>query len=305
MARIYIDAWCVKRDASGMGRYARALIPALAAAAPQHEFIILRPASYRGQPPLADAAATQVREVFVHRPTADAATLVARPFLEPAFRRFGRADVYHSLFHLLPIGIRRGRFAPRRIVVSLHDLIWIDRDPRAERHRIEAEWLRRFGGIAIPYALRMADHVICGSNATSNRAAGWVPPDRRTTVYYGIDASWLRPPAAVDTGSPYVAAFGVPKAYKNIQALIRALPLVRQHHPGLRLVLIGGDGGTAGQIRSAGLTDHVSVRAHVDDAEVRALSSCRRWSKDSACRRSKPWRSARRWSCRILTRCAK
>jgi glycosyltransferase involved in cell wall biosynthesis len=271
MARIYIDAWCVKSDASGMGRYAHALLPALVAAAPRHEFIILRPSSHRGRPPFVDPAAATIREAFVHRPSADAVTLAARPFLEPAFRHFGRADIYHSLFHLLPLGLRLGRWAPRRIVVSLHDLIWLDRDPRAEPRRIEAEWLRRFGGIAIPHALRAADHVICGSDATSNRAARWVPPGRRTTVHYGIDASWLGPLATHDTSPPYIAAFGVAKAYKNIRCLIRALPLVRLRHPDLRLVLIGGDGGAAEEIHQAGLTSHVSVRSPVSDPDVRAL----------------------------------
>src|SRR5712671_5530150 len=127
MARIYIDAWCMKSDASGMGRYGRGLIPALAAAAPQHEFIILRPSSHRTRGPIiVPGSATNAREVFVPRPDADWVTLLVQPLLARVFRAHGHPDVYHSLFHVLPVGLRRGPSAPRAIVVSLHDLIWID-----------------------------------------------------------------------------------------------------------------------------------------------------------------------------------
>jgi len=273
MARIFIDTWCVKSDASGMGRYGHGLVAALAAAAPHHEFIVLRTSRQGGRAPLTPLDRPAVREVFVHRPAADWATLAERPLLEPAFRRYGPPDLYHSLFHLVPIGLRVGRMAPRRTVVSLHDFIWLDRDARAEPRRLEAEWLKRFGALAIPHALRSADHVICGSDATSRRAAQWVPVERRTTVYYGLGNDWF---AAGASGSdaqraspPYIAAFGVAKAYKNVRCLVRALPLVRRERGDVRLMLLGGDGGTADEVRAAGLADHVVVRERLSDDELR------------------------------------
>ena len=271
MARIYIDAWCVKSETSGMGRYGRGLVPALVSAAPQHEFVVLRPASQRGRASLVPLGATSAQEVFVHRPRADWATLFTRPMIEPAFRRFGRADLYHSLFHLLPLGLTRGRMAPRRIAVSLHDLIWIDRDAGAEPRRLEAEWLKRFGRVAIPQALRTADHVICGSDATSDRAARWVPADRRTTVHYGLEESWFRPIEATGTSPQYVAAFSVAKAYKNVGCLIRAMTLVRAQRSDVGLVLIGGDATVSADVRASGLADQVIIREHVGDDETRRV----------------------------------
>jgi glycosyltransferase involved in cell wall biosynthesis len=255
-----------------MGRYARGLIPALVSAAPQHEFIVVRPAGHRRRAPLIPPGAASAREAFIARPSADWTTLFARPLLEPAFRRFGRPDIYHSLFHLLPIGLRAGRFAPRQIVVSLHDLIWLDRDVRAERQWLEAAWLKRFGAVAIPHALRAADHVLCGSEATSARAARWLPSNRRTTVYYGIDERWLDEGAAADPAQPpYIAAFGVDKAYKNVRCLIRALPLVRTHRPDVRLVLIGGDGGAGADIRASSAAGQISMIGGLEDDQLRAL----------------------------------
>jgi glycosyltransferase involved in cell wall biosynthesis len=273
MARIYIDAWCVKSETSGMGRYGRGLVPALVAAAPQHEFIVLRPAGQRDRTPLVPSAAASAREVFVHRPNADWTTLFTRPVLERAFRRFGRADLYHSLFHLLPLGLRHGRTAPRRIAVSLHDFIWLDRDARAEPRRLEAEWLKRFGSVAIPHALRSADHVICGSDATSNRAARWVPADRRTTIHYGLEEGWFRDIERPDASPPYIAAFSVGKAYKNIGCLIRAMTRVRAQRPDVRLVLIGGNRVAGADVRASHLTDHVIVRDQLTDDELRHVIS--------------------------------
>jgi glycosyltransferase involved in cell wall biosynthesis len=264
----------MKSDASGMGRYGRGLIPALAAAAPHHEVIILRPASHQARGPIvAKSPATNAREVFMRRPDADWVTLLVRPLLDRVFREHGRPDIYHSLFHLLPAGLRRGPLAPRRIVVSLHDLIWIDHAHQNGGNWIEAEWLKRFGGIAIPAALRTADHVICGSQATSDRASVWVPSERRTTIHHGIDTRWLLTPASPAGGSPYVAAFGFAKPHKNIRCLVRAFAKVREQRPDLRLVLVGGDGGAADELRAAGLAEHVTITGPLQDDEVRAVMS--------------------------------
>jgi glycosyltransferase involved in cell wall biosynthesis len=280
MARIYLDTWCMNSESSGMGRYGRGLIPALVAAAPRHEFIILRPAGHATRGPLIPPSPPVAsREVFMRRPRPDWTTVLAQPLLARVFSRYGRPDIYHSLFHVLPVGLRSGRFAPRRIVVTLHDLIWIDHAHDAGQNWLAAEWLERFGRAAIPYALRTADHVICGSDATSNRAAAWLTADRKTTVHYGIEDAWLVPAAAPAAASPaaasppYIAAFGVPKPYKNIALLVRAFARLRQRRPDVHLVLIGGDGGAGPQIRSAKLDAHVTVTGSLNDGDLRALVS--------------------------------
>jgi glycosyltransferase involved in cell wall biosynthesis len=269
MARIYLDAWCMKREPSGVSRYCRGLIPALIAAAPQHDFVILRPAGDERRDPLSPrTGAASVREVFVRRPGPDWTTLTSRPALDRVFREHGRADVYHSLFHLLPLGLRRGRLAPRRIVVTLHDLIWIDHAHLVERRWLAAAWLTRFGRAVIPHALRSADHVVCVSNATGRRAAEWLPMNRTTIVHHGVDERWFARPVASPAVDPYIAAFGVPKAYKNIRCLVRAFEDVRKQWPGLRLLLIGGDGGVGAQIRAAGLDPFVTVTGRIGDEDL-------------------------------------
>ena len=58
----YLDAWGIKGEPSGVGRYCRELIPRLVSQAPHHEFIVLRPSRLAHPEPIAD-----VREIVVPR----------------------------------------------------------------------------------------------------------------------------------------------------------------------------------------------------------------------------------------------
>lgn len=272
MARIYLDARAALGNSSGVGRYVRGLVPELAAQAPRHDFVVIR--ARHGSGPSFPHAANVIEE-----PTggtgSTADLLLPSRALRRVFRTRGRPDLYHSLFHLVPFGIRHGAAAPRRVVVTLHDCIWIDYARQVERTAIAAAWRRQLASVAIPYALRASDHVICNSDATAHDAERWIPRQRLTTIHHGVDREFLVPSATVreerGQGSPYVAAFGVPKAYKNIGCLVRAFARLRERHPSLRLVLIGGDGGVRQEIERLGLTEQVTVVRAVTDANVRAL----------------------------------
>lgn len=278
MAFICLDAWGMVGEPSGVSRYCRGLIPELVAQAPEHEFVVLRPTPKPAyaQPIVSSAS---VRELIVtHRPS-DLAYVLSSPVLGRVFRRHGRPDLFHSLFHLLPLGLRRGRFAPRRVVVTLHDTIWIDYAHLVERNWIAAEARRQFSRRVIPYALRTADHVMCNSVATAERASEWVSPDRTTTVHHGVETEFFQPapppspalPALIREGRPYVAAFGVPKAYKNIQCLVRAFGKAHAENPRLRLVLIGNDGGVASLVREMDARAQVTVTGRLGDADLRSV----------------------------------
>jgi glycosyltransferase involved in cell wall biosynthesis len=202
------------------------------------------------------------------------ALALSRPRLTSAFRTHGPADVYHALFHVVPYGIRVGRHAPPRVVVTLHDLIWIDHAKQVASRPLHAAWRRRVGTSLIPYALTIADHVICNSETTALGADRWIPPERRSVVYMGVDEAFLARPAyeprnEATHGAPYLTAFGVPKPYKNIACLVEALAMVRREHPALRLVLLGGDGGVQADIQRLGLQAVVDVRRNLRDEELR------------------------------------
>jgi glycosyltransferase involved in cell wall biosynthesis len=270
MARIYLDARAALGP-SGLHRYCEGLIPQLAALARQHEFVVIR---LRRAGPVPFSSAPNVRELLVDGVTGTVALLSSRGQLDQIFRTAGAPDLLHSLFHVIPIGIRRLRMAPKRIVVTLHDLIWVDYARLVEPTAAHACWRRCLGVTAIRYALRTADHVVCNSEATRRSAERWVSSARSTTVHHGVAEDFFRSDDTERTvvgDSPYIAAFGVPKAYKNVTCLVRAFGLLAQERPDLRLVLLGGDGGASAAIETLGLADRVSVRGAVSDADLRAI----------------------------------
>jgi glycosyltransferase involved in cell wall biosynthesis len=268
MARIYLDARAASSPRSGVGRYVGGLVPELAVQAPHHEFVVLRP---HDVPPV--SSAPNVLDVPVRGTRGTLPLVMSAGKLHRMFERYGTADVYHALFHLVPFGVRRGPARPRRIVVTLHDLIWIDYARQVEPNVVAAAWRRRLALLTIPYALRVADHVLCNSHVTSESAGRWVPPARRTVVHLGVSDVFFEHGNISTTplDGDYIAAFGVPKAYKDIACLVRAFARVRTERPNLRLVLIGGDGGVTHEIRRAGLMPAVTVVRDAQDDEVRAL----------------------------------
>jgi glycosyltransferase involved in cell wall biosynthesis len=267
MSRVYLDARAATGRMCGVSRYCHGLIPELVAQAPNLEFIIIH-----AEPSL-QTFGGGAREVRV-RGTTLPPTLASAGPLRRVFSRLGPADIFHGLFQWLPLGIRRGGLAPARTLVTIHDLIWIDYPDQIARIPGAAAFHRRVGELAMSYALRTADHVVCNSIATVNSVARFVAAKRCTPVHLGVSDVFRTPPAAdarPPYDDPYVVAFGVRKPYKNIACLVRAFALVRQTHPDLRLVLIGDDGLSARTIKGLGLRPFVRIVPVPSDATVRDL----------------------------------
>jgi glycosyltransferase involved in cell wall biosynthesis len=270
VARIYLDARAVLGP-SGLNRYCQGLIPELAAQAPSHQFIVIRLRRAAGTP---YCSAPNVDEVFVDGVTGTLPLLLSRGRLGRIFRRTGAPDLLHALFHVVPFGVRTLPDHPKRIVVTLHDLIWVDHAREVEPTAVHAWWRQRLGSTAIRYALRTADHVVCNSEATRRAAERWIAPARCTVVYHGVGREFFARDGdngAPNDRAPYVAAFGVPKAYKNIACLVRAFALLAGERPDLGLVLLAGDGGARADINRLGLADRVTVYGPLTDPQLRAV----------------------------------
>lgn len=270
MARIYLDARAANSTTSGVGRYCDALVDALVCQSPHHEYIVI------AGPDVSARMASRGTRCVTAGGRGSVGLALSRPQLGRALRSYGQPDLYHALFHIVPFGIRVGAQAPTRIVVTLHDLIWIDHARAVASNAVTAAWRKTLGSSLIPYALGIADHVICNSDATAKSAARWLSPERRTVVHMGVGQAFLSSSASesgamATTAPPYITAFGVPKPYKNIVCLVRALHTLRRGHPNVRLVLLGGDGGARAETARLGLQSTVEVRANVSDADVRSL----------------------------------
>jgi hypothetical protein len=153
--RIGLDMRMVDTIETGLGRYARELARRLPALRPEWDFVLIK------RPPLAGVNlghGLNVKETVVPGYLDHPRNLLAGPQIN----RLG-LDLYHSLHHFLPLGLR----IPR-VLVTLHDLIWVEhaRLTFDTRHA----WLmwrvtNLYGLATMRHALAGAHHVIIPRNA--------------------------------------------------------------------------------------------------------------------------------------------
>jgi alpha-1,3-rhamnosyl/mannosyltransferase len=257
-AVIGIDARAADPVPTGLTTYARELVKAITTIGLEHSFVVIRRPD--SGPPFAEGP--NVRELLK---AGDAST----PTLAGRISTLG-LDVYHSLHHFLPIGLR----APR-IVVTLHDLIWLEHPEliRGGRAAFATRWITHlYARAAITQAIARADRVIAISGYTAERAQAYfgLAPERIEVVHHGVAHEKFRPadapirltpdPTSVNTAlirlkpdstsvntaaaaERYFLCVGNSKPYKNVTTAVRAFAMCAGDLPGVKLFLAGrGDG---------------------------------------------------------------
>jgi glycosyltransferase involved in cell wall biosynthesis len=284
--RIYLDARNLTDKPSGVGRYAQFLIPELVRlAGGAHRFVVIRHASERA--PLDCSGHRDVEEHFVEDHIGKLSDFVTGAgWLHAVFREHGAPDIYHNLFHISPLGLGLfGDYKPRH-VITLHDLIWIDHPMASQGTALKAGAMWAFGRAAIGATVAGADHVICISEPTRERAEARFGAFAHTIIPHGVHQRYFEAAGGapdgvlgelVAAGVPYVLAVGNAKLYKNLQTLLRAFALLKARRGRLaRLVLVGPCGGLAGLVRELGLEADVVLPGFVDDEGLcRALAHAR------------------------------
>jgi hypothetical protein len=108
--RICIDARSLRDTPTALGRYARVLVEHIAKLDRENEYIIVRrPSSHW---PIAQQA--NFHEISLPHDISSVQNILWGARTINALK----ADIYHSLFHFLPTGVRAGS-----VVISLHDFI--------------------------------------------------------------------------------------------------------------------------------------------------------------------------------------
>lgn len=283
--QVVLDARFITEKPGGVARYAQSLIPELVRQEPSFRWVVVRHESNRE--PLAVSGEPNVREVFLPHRVARVPDFVAgAAWARRLFAGEGAPAIYHALFHIAPLGLRR--LGPR-LVVTLHDLIWVDHPHAAKPSWVRAAWIRAegdrlFGRVAIGATLRAADHVISVSRYTADAATRHFGPLPQTVIPHGVDADWFEPQAEPggevgrlrEAGVPYVMAVGNDKPYKNLELLIEAFARYAARRDGARdarLVIVGPSAGLDGAIAARGLSARVIRTGFLAEDELRRALS--------------------------------
>ena len=276
--RICIDARSLRDVPTSLGRYAADLVSHIAKLDRENEYIVVRRPSRHG--PIADQA--NFREIFSPHDISSAHNILAGARVINALD----ADVYHSLYHFLPIGVRA-----RRIVITLHDLIWVDHSYLADGRRWR-RWVKgSLGSMGIRRAIATADHIVAVSASTRQAALDHgVPADKVTAILHGVAPAWHSDnaePAPFDLDNatdqqaildglaerPFAFGLGNSLPYKNLPRLVHAFAQVAPAHPDLALVFAGRGEGNPQLVRLAhqlGLSDRVLLVGQLSDDQIRA-----------------------------------
>ena len=280
-----LDRPCVLVDArhiidvpSGVGNYARHLIPRMVAQASDMRWIIVRHTSHTA--PLCDTQDPSHYVEVAH----DLHNGHWRDFLfgsgnlHEILRTWGPAHIAHNLFHISPMRwMHFGSYEPRTIT-TLHDLIWLDHARDSQPNLQKAAWVKLYGQLSIPATLRRSDHVICVSQATADRAASWVPHDRRSVILHGVDDAFFEPanvpPHSLTSrlaDEPYIVCVSSDKPYKNVDVLVRAFAAHRALIPRGKLVLVGRYDRIRQLVATLDIADHVIFTGMLDQPQLHAV----------------------------------
>jgi glycosyltransferase involved in cell wall biosynthesis len=267
--RICIDARSLRPTPTGLGRYAANLTGHLARIDKDNEYIIIRRPSSLG--PIVEQP--NFREIFLPYDISSVKNILFGAATINALE----ADIYHALFHFLPLGVRA-----RQRLITLHDLIWVDHaklsDGRNWRRWIKAT----LGGSGVRRAMETADHIITVSDSTRLTAVEGhgMAASKFTVIYHGVEADFFKPstadPPKACKGRRYIFALGNSLPYKNIPRLVLAFAKIAAEEKDLMLVLGGRGEGyreLARLLARLNLTERVHFSEQMTEEQLRACYS--------------------------------
>jgi glycosyltransferase involved in cell wall biosynthesis len=263
---IGLDARMVGRTPSGLGTYATELTRAIVARDPQHHYVVIR--TPESGAPIASGA--NVRDAVVASPLDTPGNLLRGGEIS----RLG-LDLYHGLHHFLPPALR----VPR-VVVTLHDLIWIEHRDLIVDGRFGALNRRvthMYARAAMGYTVRRADRLIAVSAHTARRAIAHygIDASQIEVVHHGVDrhtfAADAAPPAP---RAPFFLVLGNTRPYKNVPTALEAFAICAREHAQVGLVITGRGDSTAALrqlARTLTVEDRVRFTGPVSQSELLAL----------------------------------
>ena len=266
--RVGLDARMDKPWMTGLGRYARSLVGALTRLdVPDIRWVVIK-----------HPTMSAVR--FAHR-EADAEEVVIPGDLDhpdnllagPRVNALG-LDLYHALENFVPPRLDPGQ----RVVVTTHDLVWVEQPGLTMRGRLDllrTPVVKVYGTLTMGYAFHRADAIISVSEATRQAALSrfkFLEPGAVTTVHHGVDPESFPPREGAEPEDPYLMVLGNTRPYKNIPAALRGFARLEDRR--VRLVIAGrGDWfePLSTLARKLGVHGRITFRQRASDDEILSL----------------------------------
>jgi glycosyltransferase involved in cell wall biosynthesis len=264
--RICLDARQIRRYPTGLGSYAKYLVQHLAAVDDDNDYVVLRHDS--NSPVVEKHNFTEITlpyTIFTLRNMVAGAAAV----------RHVEADIYHSLFHFLPLG----NGLPKT-VVTLHDLIAVEHSKLSLDSPAKRWWKSNCVRPLLRHALSKADHIVADSDSTRSAALARyrLEPGRITTVRPGVDTNrWdgtgdvALPDVARSANRRFIFSLGNTHPYKNVPRLVHAFASIAPTFPEVDLV-VTGRGRTYATLQRladrAGISARVKFTGTASDEEV-------------------------------------
>lgn len=264
--RIAFDASAtVKRERTGVGRYAASLLDALIASHPEFEITLgFRLSRWKRAP---------------HRYRSSARNVHERWFVDPlAPELLGACEVFHGLDAKLPSRWRGPAIA------TLHDVGAVERDEIASASFRDKK-MAAYADLA-----QRAARIVCVSQSARNafRRLHPIALDRFAVIHHGVAEAFAPQSRATIAAvrqryrlpERFALFVGLISARKNLSRLIRAFDAMAHADPALALVLAGGSAHGSEEIDTeitrAKARDRIVRLGFVPDADLPALYAAAR-----------------------------
>ena len=231
--KIGLDARNLLPNQTGIGRCVYNLITNLAKLDSENEYVVIKRTKYVSQ----IVHRENFREISIpYDPSSFRSCVIG-------FREINdlNLDVYHSFFHFLPGGIKA-----KKIIVTLHDLMWIDYPGLVFDDYFRHKIIEYYGKIFIKRALMCSDSIVAISNYTKQQALNRydLSADNIHVIYNGIDPVFFetnssKEPPQEYRDRKYIFSIGHTRPYKNIPRAIKAFLQISDEFQDIDLVIAG------------------------------------------------------------------
>lgn len=231
--KIGLDARNILPKQTGIGRRAYHIIEELSKIDCENEYIIIKRNSH--QQKLVDKE--NFREISIpYDPSSFRSCVIGFKEINDL-----KLDIYHSFFHFLP-----GRLRAKRIIATLHDLMWIDYPKLVFDDFFRQQFIGIYGKIFIKKALENSDSIVAISEQSKQHTIRRynLSAEKIHVIYNGIDRTYFDKNASreipdVFKNREYIYSIGHTRPYKNIPRVIQAFKRISDEFPEVHLMIIG------------------------------------------------------------------